>query len=62
MRYFNTSQPTVSLFGETKCFQCFSVTPSSLLLIGEGIKDVLRSFMAGFRHPPTVLTELDSCA
>lgn len=50
MRYFNPSQSTVSI----------SVTPSSLLLTGEGIKDVLRSFMAGSRHPPTALTELDS--
>lgn len=28
----------------------------------EGIKDVLRSFVAGYQRPPTVLTEADSCA
>lgn len=49
-RYSHPSQSTVSI----------SVTPSSPLLMGEGIKDVLRSFMAGSRDPPTVLTELDS--
>lgn len=40
----------------------FTVTPPSLLLASEGIKDVLRSYMAGPGHPPTLLTELDSFA
>lgn len=35
------------------CRHCFCVTPPSPLLMGEGIRDMLRSSMAGFRHPPT---------
>lgn len=39
----------------------FTVTPLFLLLMGGGINDMLRSFMAGSRHPPTSLNEPDSC-
>lgn len=39
------------------------MTPPSLLLVREGIKDGLRSSVAGFLHPPTGLTGVDSwCA
>lgn len=58
MKGFNSSHPTIS-FGES--FQGFSVTPPSLLTMGEGIKDALRSSVAGSRLPPILLTGPDSC-